>query len=509
MKQFKKTIMMFLLWGICGMAHAQSMYWAKKYYEEGKYLEAAKQLRPLADGGNAEAQYMAAKLFFNGQGVQASETQGIKYATLAADQGYEQAIELIVNKFAKKGDNRTYTIAKKYTDKHPYLKKGIVGWIMAAGLIDGKLGAAKDEDTGWKMLEENDNFKKWIKEYNNAKIYWEYKARKAGKNSIDELAEHYYNIGSKDNFNKVDTCLIHLYNTEEALKTRADSGSVWAMNQLSNVYYKRGDKPTALQWAKKAKDGGSSRGRMMEERLSFVSFTCNKISIGSLHDRRYGIESIDFDYDRITIHYYMKNTSSTWIANGSKKYLRYGGKYYKTLASSLPTYPKTKSITPGQIFRFTDTYYRTPNTIPTPFDIIENGTVLYEGVQIMDKPTITTTSKTSTSTAPATPSIKEENQAYIYDGTKDHLITMGMIDKSCNVINVEKIKHYAKVYDKTKSIDIRIYKRKGGKSARLLTIHPEESYTIDGNSKYVAGILHITNPQLFWSQNDFAIIIIE
>ena len=52
--------MMMLLVTACAMtASAQSMSTAKYYYEQGKYLEAAKQLRPLADGGNAEAQAMA------------------------------------------------------------------------------------------------------------------------------------------------------------------------------------------------------------------------------------------------------------------------------------------------------------------------------------------------------------------------------------------------------------------------------------------------------------------
>ena len=53
--------------------NAQSLSYAKSLIEQGKYLEAAKQLRPLADGGNAEAQYLAATLFFDGKGVSRSE----------------------------------------------------------------------------------------------------------------------------------------------------------------------------------------------------------------------------------------------------------------------------------------------------------------------------------------------------------------------------------------------------------------------------------------------------
>ena len=84
---------------------AQSMYMAKQYYDQGKYLEAAKQLRPLADGGNAEAQVMAAQLFFEGKGVKKNETQGVKYATLAANQGNEEGIMLMAKHYYAAGDN--------------------------------------------------------------------------------------------------------------------------------------------------------------------------------------------------------------------------------------------------------------------------------------------------------------------------------------------------------------------------------------------------------------------
>lgn len=70
---------------------AQSLGTAKMYIEQEQYVNAAKQLRPLADGGNAEAQYLAAKLFFEGHINNAkAEEQGVKYATMSADQGYEK-----------------------------------------------------------------------------------------------------------------------------------------------------------------------------------------------------------------------------------------------------------------------------------------------------------------------------------------------------------------------------------------------------------------------------------
>ena len=85
----KRKLLSLLLAG-CSMAtvQAQSIYMARQYYEQGRYLDAAKQLRPLADGGNAEAQSMAARLFFEGKGVQRNVTQGVKYAQMALKQGY-------------------------------------------------------------------------------------------------------------------------------------------------------------------------------------------------------------------------------------------------------------------------------------------------------------------------------------------------------------------------------------------------------------------------------------
>ena len=384
MKHIKKLTMMLMLWSTCVMAHAQSMYLAKHYYENGKYLEAAKQLRPLADGGNAEAQYMAAKMFFDGMGVQKNEAQGLKYAALAADQGYEQAIELLVTHYVNKRDVRAYPTAKKYIDRHPYLEKGTIGWIMAGCLIEGKGGFPKDEDAGWKMAEKNNKFNEWLIDFKRARHYWEYQAEKAGKKSIDDLAEHYHILGYKDKFNKVDSCLQWLYDSNDKLTARADSGSVWAMNQLAIQYNRKGDNASALSWARKARDAGSVRGRAMTNRLSYVPVTCRRISVSSQADRRYSIESVILDYDRITVNYVFQTGYSTWIATSEKTYIQYGDKYYKILKSSLPIYPQTKSLQGIKVFRFSHTYYRKPNDIPT-FNIIENGKTIFQGVKILDK----------------------------------------------------------------------------------------------------------------------------
>ena len=76
---------------------AQSVDYAKYLIEQGKYLEAAKELRPMADGGNAKAQYLAATLFFEGKGINKNDEQGVKYATLSANQGNTDAIILLAD----------------------------------------------------------------------------------------------------------------------------------------------------------------------------------------------------------------------------------------------------------------------------------------------------------------------------------------------------------------------------------------------------------------------------
>lgn len=70
---------------------------AKSAIDKGEYTEGAKILRPLADGGNAEAQHLAAWLFFSGKGVIRSDEQGVKYATMAAEQGNMNAVKLLID----------------------------------------------------------------------------------------------------------------------------------------------------------------------------------------------------------------------------------------------------------------------------------------------------------------------------------------------------------------------------------------------------------------------------
>lgn len=94
--------------------YSQSLYYAKRLLEEGEYRLAATQLRPLADGGNAEAQYLAAQLFAAGKGVIKSNDQAEKYYTLAIDGGQKEAAMELVELFEK---NKQQTKAAKLMEK--------------------------------------------------------------------------------------------------------------------------------------------------------------------------------------------------------------------------------------------------------------------------------------------------------------------------------------------------------------------------------------------------------
>ena len=56
-------------------------------YERGDYAKAIAEFKPLAERGNAKAQYSMGYLYHYGYGVSRDETQAVKWFRLAADQG--------------------------------------------------------------------------------------------------------------------------------------------------------------------------------------------------------------------------------------------------------------------------------------------------------------------------------------------------------------------------------------------------------------------------------------
>ncbi|MBQ9202788.1 MAG: hypothetical protein IJ155_00935 [Prevotella sp.] len=110
-----------------------------------------------------------------------------------------------------------------------------------------------------------------------------------------------------------------------------------------------------------------------------------------------------------------------------------------------------------------------------------------------------TTQKTQTITAQD----KLLNTAWFVYGTKAEL-------KSQHIIEDGKVLHSNFNRDYFTKIDIRVDNeiRLYSRSAKLLTAHPQSSYTLepDANKQYV---LRITNPQLFWSASKYLVILVK
>ena len=89
---------------------------------------------------------------------------------------------------------------------------------------------------------------------------------------------------------------------------------------------------------------------------------------------------------------------------------------------------------------------------------------------------------------------KQLNTAWFVFGTKKEL-------KEQHIIEGDRV---------LTKIDIRVDKeiKLYSKSARLLTMHPSSSYTLqqDANKQYV---LRITNPQLFWSTSKYLVVLVK
>lgn len=177
---------------VCGSTMwAQSLSTAKMYIEQGRYMDAAKQLRPLADGGNAEAQCLAAELFLDGKGVNKNGEQCVKYATMAADQGYEDAVCVLAKYYAdEKNDcQKAFALLNQYIDATPSMKKGRPGMALAHCYMRG-LGVMRDEDLAWFTIEGNKYEQDFINMFSNQ--YEAYKKRYPAKFKAKEEAEIIY-----------------------------------------------------------------------------------------------------------------------------------------------------------------------------------------------------------------------------------------------------------------------------------------------------------------------------
>ena len=76
-----------------GAVSAQAQDWAKGFsaYEGGDFATALKEWRPLAEQGDADAQYNLGVMYDNGDGVAQDYAEAVRWFRLAAEQGYAYA----------------------------------------------------------------------------------------------------------------------------------------------------------------------------------------------------------------------------------------------------------------------------------------------------------------------------------------------------------------------------------------------------------------------------------
>lgn len=98
---------------------------------------------------------------------------------------------------------------------------------------------------------------------------------------------------------------------------------------------------------------------------------------------------------------------------------------------------------------------------------------------------------------------KELNAAWFVFGTKSELKAQNILS-SGEVLRGNFNKDYFTKIDIRVDKEIKLYSR----NARILTAHPEGSYTLqrDANKQYV---LRITNPQQFWSASKYLVVLVK
>ena len=98
---------------------------------------------------------------------------------------------------------------------------------------------------------------------------------------------------------------------------------------------------------------------------------------------------------------------------------------------------------------------------------------------------------------------KQLNTAWFVYGTKKELKEQRIIEDG-KVLRSNFNRDYFTKIDIRIDKEIRLYSR----SAKILTAHPQSSYTLlqDANKQY---ILCITNPQLFWSTSKYLVVLVK
>jgi uncharacterized protein len=74
-------------------------------YDRGEYTVALQLWKPLADQGDARAQFHLGDIYLDGNGVSQNETEGLKWLRLAAEQGFAEAQNTLGNWYIDEQEN--------------------------------------------------------------------------------------------------------------------------------------------------------------------------------------------------------------------------------------------------------------------------------------------------------------------------------------------------------------------------------------------------------------------
>ncbi|WP_312011095.1 MULTISPECIES: tetratricopeptide repeat protein [unclassified Bradyrhizobium] len=108
------AILMFAVTAHAPAAHADSLKEATAAFAKKQYAAAIKLFRPLAEKGNAIAQYKVAVMHRMGLGVPKSEKEARKWSRLAAKQGNPQAQTLLGSLYYKASGEESPDTVRAY-----------------------------------------------------------------------------------------------------------------------------------------------------------------------------------------------------------------------------------------------------------------------------------------------------------------------------------------------------------------------------------------------------------
>jgi TPR repeat protein len=114
MKRFKLLLFIAVLAGLAALAHAGSDEGVAAY-RRGDYAKAYKEFKPLAEQGNADAQYILGAMYSEGQGVPQDYVEAMRWYRKAAEQGDAHA-QYILGAMYDEGEGvpQDYTEALKW-----------------------------------------------------------------------------------------------------------------------------------------------------------------------------------------------------------------------------------------------------------------------------------------------------------------------------------------------------------------------------------------------------------